>query len=386
MITMNRTTRATHHFRGVVAGIVATVMMFGLADLIARAFTPSAAPLLTLGQAIIPLAPPAAIKPVIALFGDNDKLVLVLSTGLGAIVLAGLIGALAVSRRRLATTLLVVAGLVPVIVIVLRPEAGAIDVIPTLIGIAVGITVFLLLLRFGVPTSTAEATDSPDVARGSRTSEPLSRRRFFGLAGAVGTIGAVTIAAGQTLVSLTQEAGAAVAKLVLPTPAKKAAAIPAAPSTDLEGTVPFLRIVKSRSLAEEVLQECFTEVWTRCSGFDPARGTGRAWLVTLCRRRAIDCVRSVQSQQDRDFADGLRTSAEAADGVEQTVIDRAESDRTVSALKILPEEQSTPIVMAFYQGLTHAQISEDLKVPLGTIKSRIRDGMKKLREELEASR
>ena len=148
----------------------------------------------------------------------------------------------------------------------------------------------------------------------------------------------------------------------------------------------ILRIVKSRSLAEEVLQECFTEVWTRCSGFDPARGTGRAWLVTLCRRRAIDCVRSVQSQQDRDLADGLRTSAEAAEGVEQTVIDRAESDRTVSALKILPEEQSRPIVMAFYQGLTHTQISEDLKVPLGTIKSRIRDGMKKLRDELEASR
>jgi hypothetical protein len=125
MITMNRKTRATHRFRGVVAGIVATVMMFGLADLIARAFTPSAAPLLTLGQAIIPLAPPAAIKPVIALFGDNDKLVLVLSTGLGAIVLAGLIGALAVSRRRLATTLLVVAGLVPVIVIIIRPEAAS---------------------------------------------------------------------------------------------------------------------------------------------------------------------------------------------------------------------------------------------------------------------
>ncbi|WP_420096650.1 molybdopterin-dependent oxidoreductase, partial [Brevibacterium sediminis] len=250
---MNRKTRATHRFRGVVAGIVATVMMFGLADLIARALTPSAAPLLTLGQAIIPLAPPAAIKPVIALFGDNDKLVLVLSTGLGAIVLAGLIGALAVSRRRLATTLLVVAGLVPVIVIIIRPEAGAIDVIPTLIGIAVGITVFLLLLRFGVPTSPAEVTDRSDVARGSRTSEPLSRRRFFGLAGAIGTIGAVTIAAGQTLVTLTQEAGAAVAKLVLPNPAKKAAAIPAAASTDLDGTVPFVTEAKDFYRIDTVL-------------------------------------------------------------------------------------------------------------------------------------
>lgn len=267
MITMNRKTRATHRFRGVVAGIVATVMMFGLADLIARAFNPSAAPLLTLGQAIIPLAPPAAIKPVIALFGDNDKLVLVLSTGLGAIVLAGLIGALAVSRRRLATTLLVVAGLVPVIVIIIRPEAGAIDVIPTLIGIAAGVAVFLLLLRSGVPATLAEATDSPDVARGiarddgpgsrtshpSPTSDPLSRRRFFGLAGAVGAIGAVTIAAGQTLVSLTQEAGAAVAKLMLPDPAKKAAAIPAAASTELDGTVPFVTEAKDFYRIDTVL-------------------------------------------------------------------------------------------------------------------------------------
>lgn len=273
MITMNRKTHATHRFRGVVAGIVATVMMFGLADLIARAFTPSAAPLLTLGQAIIPLAPPAAIKPVIALFGDNDKLVLVLSTGLGALVLAGLIGALAASRRRLATTLLIVAGLVPAIVIILRPEAGVLDVIPTLIGIAVGITVFILLLRFGVPATLADATnrfgaggpdpatpnplaeaaDRADVAPSSRTSEPLSRRRFFGLAGAVGAIGAVTIAAGQTVVSLTQDTGAAIAKLVLPKPAKKAAAIPAAASTDVDGTAPFVTEAKDFYRIDTVL-------------------------------------------------------------------------------------------------------------------------------------
>ncbi|WP_092009953.1 molybdopterin-dependent oxidoreductase [Brevibacterium siliguriense] len=258
---MNRKTRPAHRFRGAVSGIVAAVMMFGLADLIARAFTPSAAPLLTLGQAIIPLAPPAAIKPVIALFGDNDKLVLVLSTGLGAIVVAGLVGVLAASRRRLATTLLVVAGLVPVIVIIIRPEAGAFDVIPTLIGIAVGITVFILLLRLGVPATPAEEDDRADVAhsiahddaRSSRTSDPLSRRRFFGLAGVVGAIGAVTIATGQTLVSLTQEAGAAVAKLVLPTPAKKAAAIPVAASTDIEGTVPFVTEAKDFYRIDTVL-------------------------------------------------------------------------------------------------------------------------------------
>ncbi|MFP3395509.1 molybdopterin-dependent oxidoreductase [Brevibacterium sp. H602] len=260
---MNRKTRAAHRFRGTSAGVVAAVMMFGLADLIARAFTPSAAPLLTLGQAIIPLAPPAAIKPVIALFGDNDKLVLVVSTGLGALVLAGLIGALAASRRRLATTLLLIAGLVPLIVIVLRPEAGALDIIPTLIGIAGGVAVFVVLLRLGVPETPAEAADRADAARriapGSRTSEPsrtsdpLSRRRFFGLAGAVGAIGAVTIAAGQTVVSLTQDAGAAIAKLVLPTPAKKAAAIPAAASTDVDGTVPFVTEAKDFYRIDTVL-------------------------------------------------------------------------------------------------------------------------------------
>lgn len=270
---MNRKTRAAHRFRGTSAGVVAAVMMFGLADLIARAFTPSAAPLLTLGQAIIPLAPPAAIKPVIALFGDNDKLVLVLSTGFGALVLAGLIGALAASRRRLAMTLLIVAGLVPAIVIILRPEAGVLDIIPTLIGIAAGVAVFVVLLRLGVPDSPAEAVDRfvadeldpsdpghateearrPAAATDSPPPGPLSRRRFFGLAGAVGTIGAVTIAAGQTLVSLTQEAGAAVAKLVLPNPAKKAAAIPAAASTDLDGTVPFVTEAKDFYRIDTVL-------------------------------------------------------------------------------------------------------------------------------------
>lgn len=212
--------------------------MFGLADLIARAFSPSAAPLLTLGQAIIPLAPPAAIKPVIALFGDNDKVVLVLSTGLGALVLGGLIGILALSHRRLATLFLLIAGLVPAVVIVLRPEANASDIVPTLIGLALGIAVFVVLLRLG--GSGAPGSDRRGAEHGSRTPEPLSRRRFFTLAGAFGAIGAVTIAAGQTVASLAQDAGAAVAQLVLPRPAKKAEPIPAKASTDVTGTAPFL--------------------------------------------------------------------------------------------------------------------------------------------------
>ncbi|MCD1286846.1 MULTISPECIES: molybdopterin-dependent oxidoreductase [unclassified Brevibacterium] len=267
---MNRKHRVLRRISGAVAGMASTLVLFGLADLIARAFSPSAAPLLTLGQAIIPLAPPAAIKPVIALFGENDKLVLVLSTGLGALVLGALIGALAVSRRRLALLLLVIAGLVPAVVIALRPEAGILDLVPTLIGLALGIATFVVLLRFGGFTVPAEASDSIIPAEAadrsgadfevagagpasSTSPDPLSRRRFFTLAGALGAIGAASIAAGQTVVSLAQDAGAAVAKLVLPDPAKKASPIPASASADVEGTVPFVTEAKDFYRIDTVL-------------------------------------------------------------------------------------------------------------------------------------
>lgn len=266
MIRMNRKHRVLRRIRGAVAGMASTLVLFGLADLIARAFSPSAAPLLTLGQAIIPLAPPAAIKPVIALFGENDKLVLVLSTGLGALVLGGLIGALAVSRRRLALLLLIVAGLVPAVVIALRPEAGILDLVPTLIGLAAGIATFIVLFRFGgftVPAEASEFVVPAEAARrsdhdqsgpdGSTSPDPLSRRRFFTLAGTLGAIGAASIAAGQTVVSLAQDAGAAVAKLVLPDPAKKASPIPASASADVEGTVPFVTEAKDFYRIDTVL-------------------------------------------------------------------------------------------------------------------------------------
>ena len=137
-------------FRAALAGIVATLVLFGAADLIARAFGPPAAPLLALGQTIIPLAPTGLVKPVIDLFGTNDKLFLIVTTGLGALVLGGLIGWLASHRLRLATALLCVAGLVPIIVILIRPESSVVDIIPTLIGLALGLAVFRLLMSFGM--------------------------------------------------------------------------------------------------------------------------------------------------------------------------------------------------------------------------------------------
>lgn len=217
-------------FRAALAGIVATLVLFGAADLIARAFGPPAAPLLALGQTIIPLAPTGLVKPVIDLFGTNDKLFLIVTTGLGALVLGGLIGWLASHRLRLATGLLCVAGLVPIIVILIRPESSVVDIIPTLIGLALGMAVFRLLMSFGM--SRTENRTAP-------ASEP-SRRRFFIITGIIGTVGAAAMAAGQTVAALTLDAGAAVAKLVLPSPAKKAPPIPTSAHPDVKGLAPFV--------------------------------------------------------------------------------------------------------------------------------------------------
>ena len=135
--------------RAALAGVVATLVLFSAADLIARAFGPPSAPLLALGQTIIPLAPAGLIKPVIDLLGHNDKLFLILTTGLGALALGGLIGRLAFRRLRMATVLLSAAGLVPVLVILIRPESSVVDIIPTLIGLALGLAVFHLLIAAG---------------------------------------------------------------------------------------------------------------------------------------------------------------------------------------------------------------------------------------------
>lgn len=246
-------------FRAALAGIVATLVLFGAADLIARAFGPQAAPLLALGQTIIPLTPTEIVKPVIDLFGTNDKLFLILTTGFAALVLGGLIGWLASHRLRLATVLLLAAGLVPILVMLIRPESSAIDIIPTLIGLVLGLAVFRLLMSLGtsrIETGTAPAAPRkfPAAARPARSSTPEpssssptetpatepSRRRFFVITGIIGTAGAAAVAAGQTVAALTLDAGAAVAKLVLPAPAKKAPPIPADAHPDVKGLAPFV--------------------------------------------------------------------------------------------------------------------------------------------------
>ena len=254
--------------RAALAGVVATLVLFGAADLIARAFGPPAAPLLALGQTIIPLAPAGLIKPVIDLLGHNDKLFLILTTGLGALVLGGLIGWLAARRLRAATVFLFLAGTVPIIVILIRPDAEVFDIVPTLIGLGLGIAAFRVLIRCATIRPGADRTapasprtfpavarpassstsglfpsDSPEtsdeIANTMPTAAP-TRRRFFIITGVIGTAGAAAMAAGQTVASLTLDAGTAVAKLVLPKPATTAPPIPASAHPNVKGLAPFV--------------------------------------------------------------------------------------------------------------------------------------------------
>jgi RNA polymerase sigma-70 factor (ECF subfamily) len=143
------------------------------------------------------------------------------------------------------------------------------------------------------------------------------------------------------------------------------------------------RILRDRSMSEEVTQEVFVEIWRNAPRFDPSRGSGAGWILTMAHRRAVDRVRSEQSARDR--TDRLMTSQTERphDAVEESAIRTQEMGAIRAALATLSDAQRQAIVMAYYGGLTQTQIAEALATPVGTIKTRIRDGMSRLREKLE---
>ena len=143
----------------------------------------------------------------------------------------------------------------------------------------------------------------------------------------------------------------------------------------------ILRILHSRPEAEDVLQDVFIQVWKRAADFDESRGRAFTWLVTLARSRSIDRLRALDSRR--------RTANEAVLDVPESVSDASEDafkseQRKVvrNALNELPSEQRQALVLAYFEGLTQSEIARRLEAPLGTIKTRMRSGMTKLRELL----
>lgn len=150
----------------------------------------------------------------------------------------------------------------------------------------------------------------------------------------------------------------------------------------------LLRILANTDDAQEVLQETFVKAWTSAKMFDSVRGSEIAWLISIARSRGIDRLRSRKIRNTREDEAGREVSIRSSFVDHTTGADRAiqsEEQRAVrSALAELPEPQRVALELAYFEGLSQTEIAARLDEPLGTIKTRMQLGMKKLRERLQA--
>jgi len=142
-------------------------------------------------------------------------------------------------------------------------------------------------------------------------------------------------------------------------------------------------VVRDPSMAEEVTQEVLTEVWLKADRFDPDRGNVNGWVATLARRRAVDRVRSEQAGRNRDDRVARRDQERDVDVVAEEVEVRLEHWQVRQALAELSERQREAIELAYFSGYTYRDVARVLGIPEGTAKSRLRDGLARLRESLD---
>jgi len=143
----------------------------------------------------------------------------------------------------------------------------------------------------------------------------------------------------------------------------------------------LMRILGNRQEAEDVLQEVFLQVWRKADDFDETRGRPFTWLVTLGRSRGIDRLRSLASR-DRVAEAGAREASEEFSDAATDAFRSEQRGLVNNALAQLPDEQKGPLMLAYFDGLTQSEIATRLGAPLGTVKTRMRTGLIRLREML----
>ncbi|MFF4586413.1 sigma-70 family RNA polymerase sigma factor [Streptomyces sp. NPDC001388] len=139
-------------------------------------------------------------------------------------------------------------------------------------------------------------------------------------------------------------------------------------------------VLRDRAQSEEVAQEVLVEVWRTAPRYRPERGTAVNWVLTLAHRRAVDRVRSAQAAAAREHRAGLRDRMREYDEVTEQVEARLEREQVRRCLRTLTEIQREAVELAYYRGMTYRQVAETLSVPLGTVKTRLRDGLIRLRD------
>jgi len=139
-------------------------------------------------------------------------------------------------------------------------------------------------------------------------------------------------------------------------------------------------VLRDQAQSEEVAQEVLVEVWRTAPRYRSDRGTAINWILTLAHRRAVDRVRHVEAVAARDHKAALLDHTPEYDEVTEQVEARLEREQVRRCLRTLTEIQRQAVTLAYYRGLTYRQVAESLALPLGTVKTRLRDGLIRLRD------
>ncbi|MFF3559472.1 sigma-70 family RNA polymerase sigma factor [Streptomyces sp. NPDC002574] len=139
-------------------------------------------------------------------------------------------------------------------------------------------------------------------------------------------------------------------------------------------------LLRDAAQSEEVAQEVLIEVWRSASRFDPGKGSAMAWVMMLAHRRAVDRIRSVQKTVERDHKAAVSDHQTPFDVVTEQVERRLERQQVRRCLDQLTDLQRQSVTMAYYRGYTHQETAHLLGTPLGTVKTRLRDGLIRLRD------
>lgn len=147
-----------------------------------------------------------------------------------------------------------------------------------------------------------------------------------------------------------------------------------------------LRVVRDPAQSEEVTQEVFLEIWRQSSRYDAARGSALSWMLTIAHRKAVDRVRSAEAATRRDVAYEHANQSIDHDATAEAAHASLEARRVRQALLTLTDVQREAIELAYFGGYTHTEVAALLDLPVGTAKTRIRDGLIRLRDSIGVGR